>query len=386
MFYAAIAGLPSAFLLSESSVMTEAATESLLNNEYTQELKDGASYAWSTLFSSKFFYAIILIVIMLILFKITDMITGLIRRHDSSPMSAFMGGVVKALVAVVVILRILKLFDWLSGLTEQILMSSSLLVVVLGFVFQEGLTNIIHGFIISISKPFQIGDRVTVTIDGVTLTGYVNTMGLRATVIQNVENNALVSVPNSKLDLGLIQNNYLDTHKSSTGFLDLMVTYESDLDRTISLVEQIIQEDPAVEKERIRTGTVTPPPVLVRSFGDSGINIRGIVTTHTVEENFAACSRIRKAIKEAFDRDESVDFAYPHVYLMTDGGQMKKVPGRVLETVSEDRKEKAPAGGMEGFAEGFSGEFPERQEAGSSGKKAGKASAEVQDGKNTEVI
>ena len=57
--------------------------------------------------------------------------------------------------------------------------------------------------------------------------------------------------------------------------------------------------------------------VLVRNFGESGIDIRGIVRTHTVEENFAACSEIRRAVKKAIDESPSVFFAYPHVHVVT---------------------------------------------------------------------
>ena len=196
-------------------------------------------------------------------------------------------------------------------------MSSSLVVVVLGFVFQEGLTNIVHGFILSVSKPFQIGDRVMVTIDGITLTGYIRTMGLSSTTIQNVENNAMVSVPNAKMDLGMIQNNYLEVTDSSSAFLDLSVTYESDLEEALELVGRCIADNPYVSAESIRTQNLDPPMVLVRNFADSGIDIRGIVKTRTVEENFAACSQIRRAVKKAVDESPSVFFAYPHVHLVT---------------------------------------------------------------------
>ena len=307
----------SLFLLEAGNALADTETESLLHNEYTQELKHGASHAWSTIFSTRFFYAILLLVIMFALFKAVDMVVKPLRRRYSSPFLSFLAGAVKAVIGVVFVLRIMNLFTLLSGLTEQILMSSSLLVVVAGFVFQEGLTNIVHGFILSVSKPFQIGDRVTVTIDGNVLTGYVRSMGLRATAIQNVENNAFVSVPNAKMDLGLIQNNYTDPGKSSSGFMDLSVTYESDLERAVSLVQECIAQDPMVAAERIRTGETDPPFVLVRSFGDSGINLRGIVKTRTVEENFSACSMIRRSIKAAVDADPDVWFAYPHVQVVS---------------------------------------------------------------------
>ncbi|MBR1901343.1 MAG: mechanosensitive ion channel [Lachnospiraceae bacterium] len=306
-------------LLEASLAQTEEGT--LLDNEYTQELKEGAKSAWSTVFSSRFFYAVILAVMIPVLFKIVDLAVRPVRKRNSSPLIAFLAGAVKAVIAIVIIVRIIDLFYPVSGIAEQILMSSSLVVVVLGFVFQEGLSNIVHGFILSVSKPFQIGDRVMVTIDGTTLTGYIRTMGLRSTTIQNVENNAMVIVPNARMDLAVIQNNYMDQDESSTGFLDLSVTYESDLEEALDLVRRCICDNPEVKKECERTSNDDPPMVLVRSFGDSGINLRGIVKTHTVEENFAACSQIRRAVKYSVDQSPRVAFAYPHMHLITEEDQ-----------------------------------------------------------------
>jgi small-conductance mechanosensitive channel len=85
-----------------------------------------------------------------------------------------------------------------------------------------------------------------------------------------------------------------------------------------------------VTAERIRTGETDPPFVLVRSFGDSGIDLRGIVKTRTVEENFSACSDIRRAIKAAVDADPDVEFAYPHMQIVET--ESRKTPeGRMPE-------------------------------------------------------
>ena len=45
----------SLFLLEAGNALADTETESLLHNEYTQELKQGASHAWSTIFSTRFF-------------------------------------------------------------------------------------------------------------------------------------------------------------------------------------------------------------------------------------------------------------------------------------------------------------------------------------------
>ncbi len=300
----------------EYEVMTESMTEPLLTNMVTEEFNRSVSSIWNTIFSSRFFYSVLLVVVMFGLFRLIDLVMLPFKKRSGSPLIGFASGILKVITAVVILLRICGLYWLLSGITEQILMSSSLLVVVLGFVFQEGLTNIVHGFILSVSKPFKIGDRVTVTIDGVGITGYIRMMGLRATTIQNILNNAYVSIPNAKLDLGLIQNNYTGAQRSSSSFLDAEITYESDLERAIWLMQECIVKNVYVRAERNRIGVKEPPQVLVRAFGESGISIRGTVLTRTVEENFSACSELRIALKHAYDEDGTVEFAYPHMQII----------------------------------------------------------------------
>ena len=70
--------------------------------------------------------------------------------------------------------------------------------------------------------------------------------------------------------------------------------------------------------------------IVVRSFGDSGIDLRGIVKTRTVEENFSACSDIRRAIKAAVDADPDVEFAYPHMQIVETESR-KATEGKTLE-------------------------------------------------------
>ena len=62
-------------------------------------------------------------------------------------------------------------FEAFQKFSETLLMSSSLLVVVLGFAFQTSLEDFIAGILISIFKPFNIDDRITLT--GMNVSGYI---------------------------------------------------------------------------------------------------------------------------------------------------------------------------------------------------------------------
>ena len=285
--------------------------------EQYEELKGTAKSFLQVITSDKLYYAIFLLVIMLVAVKMVDVFfLPFVKKRRHSIQINFLKGCCKAMIVITLGIKIVSLSDTMSGFTNQILMSSSLIVVVLGFVFQEGLSNIVHGFILTIFMPFQIGDRIHTTIDGESITGYIKSIDLRNTVIQNVMNSSHIIVPNSKMDLCVLDNQYFDENTCSSNFLDLSVTYESDLEKAIRIVEETIAANPLVVKAREEKNIKDPVTVMVRELGDSGIYLRASVTTLTVEENFSACSDIRRELVRRFGKEADVEFAYPHMQLV----------------------------------------------------------------------
>ncbi len=270
---------------------------------------------FQSILSNNLYYGLLLLAVLLIGLKVIDLIFKPLKQKGKI-YANFTEGCLKAFLIVVIGLKICSLSELLSSFTSQILMSSSLIVVVLGFVFQEGLTNIVHGFILSVFKPFKIGDRVKVTIDGEAITGYIQSMDLRSTIIRNVVNSSYVIVPNSKMDMCVIDNSYFNAKASSSNFLDFSITYESNLEKAIAIASQEIDSHPYVQKSREINRITEPTAVLVRELGESGIALRASVLTQTVEENFAACSDIRRSLVYCFSREPDVDFAYPHMVTM----------------------------------------------------------------------
>ncbi|MDD3795690.1 MAG: mechanosensitive ion channel family protein [Lachnospiraceae bacterium] len=285
------------------------------NNGNYEALKGSAKSFIQVITSDNLYYGIFLLVLLIVAVKVIDLIFKPLKRKNSIHVS-FLKGCMKAFCIITIGIKICSLSQVLSGFASQILMSSSLIVVVLGFVFQEGLTNIVHGFILSIFKPFNIGDRVRIAVDGQSITGYVQSIDLRSTIIQNVVNSSHVIVPNSKMDMCVIDNSYFDADSVSSNFLDFSISYESNLEKALAVTSQEIASHPFVHEVRAEAGIQEPVVVLVRELGDSGICLRASVVTKTVEKNFAACSDIRRSLVHRFQAEADLDFAYPHVQIV----------------------------------------------------------------------
>ncbi len=290
-------------------------------NENLEELKESATTALGKIPVNELVYALILLAVMLVLLKLIDM-AGRPFQKKRRILATFLAGCLKVFIVCTFGMRICSLIPFLNEFTSQIVLSSSLIVVVLGFVFQEGLSNIVHGFIISVFQPFEIGDRISVTVDGEKITGYVTEITARHTVIQNVVNSAHVVVPNAKMDLAVINNSYFEKGSVSTSFLDVQVTYESDMERAIAILEEAVRTHPVVMKARQEKNITDPISVMVRELAPDGICLRAVVTTLTVEENFLVCSDLRRQLVHRFEAEPDIEFAYPHL-MLAEKGQKK---------------------------------------------------------------
>lgn len=261
-------------------------------------------------------YIAVLLIMLAVILRVIDVaFSAFSKRTKRVPSihTKFLKDGLKAFFIIFVILEIGSQFQVIQKFYSSILMSSSLIIVVLGFVMQEGISNIVHGMIISVCKPFDIGDRIKITIDGQEITGYVESITLRNTVIKNVITSARVIVPNAKMDLGVIENSYFVEKKESSNYVDVCITYESDIELACQIISEEISSHPLYSKKDPDKTPQEMVPVLARELNERGVVLRAFVSTKTIEENFAACSDIRKSVAKRIQTTPGVAFAYTRI-------------------------------------------------------------------------
>lgn len=223
----------------------------------------------------------------------------------------YMKYIAKLFVALVCIGLIANLFPNTKRALSLLLASSGLIVAVLGFAAQESLSNMINGLFISIFKPFEIGNRVTLVNSNIT--GNIEDLTLRHTVIRTVTNTRLI-IPNSTMNKEIIENShYTDTRAAN--LFDVWVSYESDLRLAMTIVADLIEAHPLTID--VRTDFSNPMVnVLVRELGENGICLRATVWTANVDDNFKACSDLRILVKEQFAKNQ-ISIPYRHLQILT---------------------------------------------------------------------
>ncbi len=219
----------------------------------------------------------------------------------------FLSTVFQTILTIGFLFKILYQFDAFKSLAKTILLSSSLLIAVVGFAFQRSLEDIIAGFMISFYRPFEIGDRINITEKNIS--GYIENITIRHTIIKTFMNSRLI-IPNSVMNREILENANM-TNPMSSGFVDFSVDRYTD----IALAEKIIKSAIINEKESINFDGINEKPspsIYVNSVTDNAINLRASVWTKSIEENFTACSNIRKTVLKEFQKN---NIESPIVYI-----------------------------------------------------------------------
>ncbi|MFC1987428.1 mechanosensitive ion channel domain-containing protein [Chloroflexota bacterium] len=226
-----------------------------------------------------------------------ESLQGMKKRADT--LTGVFVGLGKVSIVVVILFMILS---ELGVAIAPILAGFGIAGIAVGFGAQYLIRDLIAGIFIIMENQYRVGD--VASFGGIT--ALVEEVNLRKTVLRDL-NGIVHHVPNGEIK---VASNY--TRHFSRVNLDVSVSYGTDLDHAISVINRVGQELTADEKwsEHI----ITPPQVLrVNNFGDSGIEIRILGDCKPLQQ-WALTGELRLRLKKAFDQ-EGIEIPWPHVKL-----------------------------------------------------------------------
>jgi small-conductance mechanosensitive channel len=200
---------------------------------------------------------------------------------------------------------------------SDLLLGTAVFSAVIGIILAPLVGNFINGVFILADQPFEIGDMIELE-NGTA--GFVEDITIRYTKIFTLDNTFLV-VPNGTMRERDVTN-YSAEDERTRRRIDLLVTYESDIDEARRLIERAARDCDAVIDggPDIRVGVaryVASPDCRIHEFGDDGVLLR---LRYWVKKPYKLAkvqsdvnTRIRGRLADA-----SVEMAYPHRHLVFD--------------------------------------------------------------------
>jgi small-conductance mechanosensitive channel len=248
-----------------------------------------------------------IVIICFLTFLALFFIKKVFKRNQDKIYLKFTKSFLQVFVCIVAAICVLNNFEGFQTFSATILTSSSLLVVVLGFAFQSSLTDFIAGIFISFFKPFDINDRITLKQQNIS--GTIEDITIRHTVIKTFTNSRLI-IPNSIMNQAIVENNHM-TDARSINFMDVLVDYDTDIDKAKEIIKDCIESHPdTINLNGNEDKDYTY--VFIRELGDNGVSLRANVCTETVDINFKTCSEIRESILKKF-KENNIKIPYNYM-------------------------------------------------------------------------
>jgi small-conductance mechanosensitive channel len=221
----------------------------------------------------------------------------------------FIKNILKAIVWIIGISSIASQFPAFSKMANTVLAGSGILAVVIGMAAQDSFANIFSGLMISLFKPFDIGDRIKISGDDTA--GFVEDITLRHTIIKTYTNVRII-IPNSIMGEAKIENSTFT--KGASYPVEVDIAYESadKVERAIEIMEEIVMNHPKFfdsRDDKAKAANVKPVTTLVTELGDSGIHLKVLMWTEEFGDNAKACSDCRIEILKRFEQ-EGIEITY----------------------------------------------------------------------------
>ena len=186
-----------------------------------------------------------------------------------------------------------------SDLTEPfgrvLFQGTTVIAAIAGFAAQPVIADMICGLMLSVTKPFDIGDRIELE-DG--RAGIVKDITLRHVTLQEIDTLLLV-IPNSKLNGMKITNMSQLRPKRSVHFR-FNVAYNADVDRAMAVIADAVRQSPYTVPQ---TTDGQYAPVYFISYGESSLVMATTVyyepTSRTEVMKSDVNLRVRHALNEA---------------------------------------------------------------------------------------
>ncbi|WP_138006632.1 mechanosensitive ion channel family protein [Halalkalirubrum salinum] len=199
----------------------------------------------------------------------------------------------------------------------DILLNLAVFSAVVGIILAPIVGNVINGVFVLADQPFEIGDMIELD-DGTR--GFVDDITIRYTKILTLDNTFLV-VPNGNIRERDVTNFSAEDERTRIS-LDVLVTYESDLQTARSLAERAARDiDPVIKGgPDIRVGTArypAGPSCLIQSHADNGVLLRLRYWIKQPYKVGTIQSNVRARISELY-ADAPVEMAYPHQHHVFD--------------------------------------------------------------------
>lgn len=204
-----------------------------------------------------------IVVMAVFIFLAPHVASLLVKPMTRTTTSPLLRSVIQRSISLVLMLLGIYLFLFLAGLTGfaiAVVSGTGVVGLILGFAFRDIAENFISSLLLTIQRPFRIGDIVQIN----DFTGIIQKVTARATTLVDFDGNH-IQIPNATIYKGVIKN--LTANPLMRGHFVIGVGYDADIQRAQQIAQSVIAEQQNVLTE-------PEPQTLIDTLGASSYNVK----------------------------------------------------------------------------------------------------------------
>lgn len=245
---------------------------------------------------------LIAVVVVLLFWKVAKWVNrgmrnGLGRVMDNRQAAGLLSTIATLGVRIAGIFVALSILQ-LDKAVTSLLAGVGILGLALGFAFQDLAANFVSGVLMTMKRPFRMGDLVKIGDD----LGFIEQVDLRTTSMRQL-NGQLIIIPNRRI----YENTLMNYARAQSRRVEVAVgvSYDDDLEAAKDIAERVLEGLAVRHASR-------PVDVVYTGFGGSSIDMvcRFWITETGQGDFLAARSDAIMAIKRAFD-DAEISIPFP---------------------------------------------------------------------------
>ena len=229
----------------------------------------------------------------------------------------FLERISAAIILIGGLLMAFSAFGGFQTVWKTMLGGTAFVSAVLIFAAQDSIKDILAGLMISIYKPFEIGNRVELE-DGTA--GIVKDISMRHVVFQLLDTQVMV-IPNSKLNAMKIRNFSFKADYRSALF-QFHIAYNDDVEKAIEVIRQaIIDSEYSIPGKETEHGP-DYAPVYFMAYEESSLRLDTTVYYASTSPSEKVISDVNLRVNRAL-KQNGIEIPYPYMNIIQKDAEEK---------------------------------------------------------------
>lgn len=202
---------------------------------------------------------------------------------------------INVIIDIIAFYSLAQQFEMTRDISKVLLQSGSLILAIATFAAQQALGNVISGISLSVSKPYNVDEKIRVVQGGTVIAeGLVKDVTLRHTIIYQFNGETCI-VPNSVMDSSVVINTNFTENIGN--YVEITIGYGEDIEKAITIMRKLCAEHELTLNTEANAVTAS-------GYSQNGVTLKTIIWTQNLNDSFRACSDIRISLVREFNKND----------------------------------------------------------------------------------